>query len=163
MSCPFEMRERSDLATALAAGRLEAERAQDFERHVQGCGACRKAVEGQRALWRALDGWSAPAVSTDFNRRLYARIENDASWWDTVLRRMRALAEVRGLPVVASAAGVVLLAGLLLQQTGAPPVAGNPESAEVVAAEQAESAVADMEMIREFSALVRSDSSQPRM
>jgi hypothetical protein len=164
MSCPIERRERSELAAALVSGKLEGWPAGEFGNHVRGCADCRKAVEEQRALWRSLDEWSAPPVSGDFNRRLYARIENEGSWWEVALRRVWGLAGKRGLPVAATA-GVVLLAGLLLRQPGAPPMASNPESAEVVAvgAEQAESALADMEMMREFSSLMRSANSQPRM
>jgi hypothetical protein len=162
MSCPMEMRERSELATALVSGKLETAQAAEFGAHVRHCADCRKAVEEQGMLWRTLDDWNAPPVSGDFNRRLYARIESEVPWWESAVRRMRALAGTRGLPVAATA-GVVLLAGLLLRQPGAPPAAGKPERAEAEAAEQAESALVDMEMMREFSSLVRSDNSQPRM
>jgi anti-sigma factor RsiW len=164
MNCPIETRESAELLSAYVSGKLEAGRASQFEEHMRSCAPCRQAAAEQRAMWHALDAWRAPAVSSDFDRLLLQRIREEGGWWDAALRHFRALLGSRGLPIAATAC-VILLAGLLLRHPGSPPPAIAPQAAQVeaVAPEQAESALVDMEMIREFSALVRSDGSQPRM
>jgi hypothetical protein len=66
---------------------------------------------------------------------------------------------------VAAAAGVMILAGLMLERPAVTPVAPPQESAQVdvLGPEQVQSALDDMEMLRDFNHLVRADSAEPRM
>lgn len=45
------------------------------ERHVAECPGCRKALAEQKSLMALLDVFEAPAVSADFNRRLWKRLD----------------------------------------------------------------------------------------
>jgi anti-sigma factor RsiW len=156
MRCPMEER-----VLAYGAGKLDARQARAFEEHLAGCPECRTAAAGQQAVSRALDGWAAPAVSAGFDRRLMARIENEVSWWETLIRPLRPLRIGR----VAAMGGLLLLAGLLLQRpdAGTVPVMQHSAQVEAVAPEQAESALVEMDMMREFSGLVHADAGAPRM
>jgi len=158
MSCSEE------LLLDYSAGRLDAERIATLKAHLQGCPACRGAIQSHDAVWRAMDAWNAPPVSADFDRRLYERIGNEVGWWQTVLRRFRALLAFRAVPAAAGAAAL-LLACFLLMTPGSNPVAPAPDAAavETVAPDQAESALIEMETIREFSSLMHSEAGSPRM
>jgi hypothetical protein len=102
----------------------------------------------KRSVDSALDLWEAPAVSLDFDRRLYRRIEQDAPWWSFLFRPQR-------LVPAGVAAAVLVAAGLWLGQPGVTP---SPRTAGVeIQPEQAEDALHEMQMLEEFNRLVRSD------
>ena len=87
MKCPIETGEYSELL-AYSEEKLEAARAAILKRHVEECTACREFVAGQRAVWSALDAWEPPAISADFDQRLY-RLLNEPEpdgWWQRWLR-----------------------------------------------------------------------------
>ena len=88
MNCPIETKDNAELLLAYCARKLDPETQTILERHVAVCPACREFQAGQQAVWQALDAWEAMPVSTDFDRRLYRRIEADqahASWWSRLL------------------------------------------------------------------------------
>ena len=151
--------ENADLLLEFVAGRLDAEDGSCFERHLEVCASCREAVGGRQAVWEALDAWETPPVSPDFDRRLYARIEREVSWWDRVLRPFRPALMRVGLPV-AAAAGLALAAGMIVvdRSTVVTPA---PQKASVqlesLRPDQAESALEDMEMLQEINGVVRPD------
>lgn len=103
----------------------------------------------RRSVEDALELWEAPAVSADFDRRLYRRIEQDVRWWSFLVRPQR-------LVPVGVAIGAVIAAGLWIGQPGVTP---GPRTAAVEAMppEQAEDALHEMQMIEELNRLVRSD------
>ncbi|SPE37755.1 Putative transmembrane anti-sigma factor (fragment) [Candidatus Sulfopaludibacter sp. SbA6] len=70
----------------------------------------------------------------------------------------------QGLPI-AAAAGLLIVAGVLLERPAAVPSASSPVSAQVdvVAPEQAEHALQEMEMMREFNRLVHPDAADSKM
>src|ERR1035441_2184125 len=161
MNCPMEARQGSELLLEYTGGRLEARAATALEAHLESCARCREFAQNQKAVWQALEAWEAEPVSMDFDRRLFARIEQaPASWWARLTGQM-----MHHAVPVAAAAGVMILAGLMLERTagaaGAPP----QESAQVdvLGPEQVQSALDDMEMLRDFNHLVRADSAEPRM
>jgi anti-sigma factor RsiW len=142
MRCPIENGGNAEALLAYCSRKLEAENAALLERHIEVCPACREFVEGQRAVWAALESWEAAPVSADFDRRLF-----------------RPLLFRQGVPV-AAAAGLLLVATALIQR----PVYVPPGSAQVVVRpEQAEHALQDMEMMREFNRLISPDSAEPTM
>ena len=115
-------------------------------------------LEAKRSVDEMLDLWDAPAVSADFDRRLYRRIEERARWWDFLFRPQR-------LVPVAAAAGLVIAAGLWVGGPGTPAL-NVPRTAavDVLPADQADQALQEMEMMQEFNRLVRSDpSSESKM
>src|SRR3954470_6125925 len=93
--------------------------------------AAKRSVDG------ALELWEAPAISTDFDRRLYKRIEQDVPWWSFLVRPQR-------LATVGVAAAAVIAAGLWLGQPRVTP-APRTASAEALPPEQAEDALHEMQ------------------
>ena len=69
---------------------LDGARAGEIARHVAGCVDCRRVVEAQREVWLALDRFTAPEVSADFDAKLYARIamEESAPVWRRWMRQI---------------------------------------------------------------------------
>jgi len=159
MKCPMEGREGNEVLLAYIGGRLDRPYSAMLEEHIQSCSGCREFTEGQASVWKALDAWEAEPVSTDFDRRLYVRIDREVSVWDVILRPFRPLLVRQGLPIAAAAA-VVLMAGFLMERpAGMLPVSTQPTSAAVerVAPDQAEQTLQDMEMMRELNRLVHPD------
>jgi len=67
-------------------GLLDAARMREIDQHLETCAECRKLVEAQRTVFAALDNWTAPAVSADFDQKLYARIAAEKpSFWQRFL------------------------------------------------------------------------------
>lgn len=164
MNCPIQTQENPELLLAYSAGKLDAQHRAMVQAHLEACADCREFAGGQRKVWEALDAWEAAPVSLDFDRRLYERIEKEVSWWDLLMRPFRPLMLRQGLPVAATAA-LVLAAGLLLQRpvTVAPKAAPQSAQVESLAPEQVESALDEMEMMREFNRLVRVDAADPKL
>jgi anti-sigma factor RsiW len=160
MKCPIETGQVEGVLLAYSSGELNTQETEEFEDHLRLCVSCREKASAQVAAWSALDLWEAPAVSADFDRQLHARIENEVSWWD---RLMRPVLVRRGLPVAAAAAAII--AAVLVVQPSAPPSPAVPESAQVqaVSPDQAEHALQDMEALRDFSHLLHSEANQPQM
>jgi len=148
----------TELLLKYAAGGLDAASGEALERHMEACGPCREFVAGQRAVWAALDRWETPPVAEDFDRRLYARIARESSWWDRITRLFSHAPIRRGLPV-AAAAGLVLVAVLVINRP--KPAELGPRVAvqqvEPLQPDQVDSTIQDMEMVREFSGLVKPD------
>lgn len=145
-----------------AAGKLKTGARAQLEQHIAACPTCREFAGAQQTVWQALEDWEPAEVSLDFDRRLYARIERDAFWWTRFMRPLNPL--FRHSVPIAAAAGVVIMAGLLLYRPVAMPPAPAPQSAQVEALqpEQVEQALGDMEMLREFNHLVP-DTADPKM
>ena len=108
------------------SGALEPAAAAEVTRHIESCNECRRLVNGQREVWETLGQWTAPAVSQDFNTRLYARIaeENQDSGWQQWIRRVTrpALPYALWKPAALAAACAVLMVGFLVHE---PRVADN--------------------------------------
>ncbi|HLK68807.1 MAG TPA: hypothetical protein VKU19_35495 [Bryobacteraceae bacterium] len=164
MKCPIETQEQAEWLLAYNSGRLNAERTAMLEAHMRACRACQEFAGSQKMVWETLDTWEAPPVSLDFDRRLYQRIEQEVSWLDRLVRPFRPLLFRQGLPIAAMA-GLVLVAGLLFQRPVVVPPSAVPESAkvEVLAPDQVEHALDEMEAMREFNRLLRPDTADPKM
>jgi anti-sigma factor RsiW len=148
MNCPIEDR-HPEILVAYVAGELAPETARALERHLAGCAACRPVAAGQNAVWNALDAWDAPPVTPDFDRRLYRRIDEEARrpWWERLLHPFRLMPLRQVVPLTASA-GLLLVAGLLLQNPGIiTPVAAQREA---VRAKQVENTLDDLDLLRQF-------------
>ena len=159
MRCPIESPENAELLLAYCARKLDPAPAAILEDHIEICPACREFAEGQQAVWRALDAWEAAPVSADFDGRLYRSIERNVSWWERLMRPVRPVLLTRGLPITAAAA-VLIVAGVLLERPSAIPPTSQVET---VAPDQAEHALEEMEMIRQFSDILRPENAVPRL
>ena len=159
MNCPFESRE-PEVLLDYAAGRTAPGSTAILEAHIASCAECRQFVSVQRSVWSALDGWDAAEISPDFNRRLYARIDEEERS-NPLLRYLRALV-VRwsaiewpaALPVAVACA--VLLLAVLVQSPARPGLSQLSESpvlVESIDVEQVERALDDAEMLRQIGAV----------
>jgi anti-sigma factor RsiW len=159
MNCPMETRS-PEMLVAYAAGELDLETAGALEGHLAGCPACRSLAAEQAAVWQALDAWEAPAISPDFNRRLYRRIQNEVrlSWWERLTRAFRPMPLRQALPLTATA-GLLLMAGLILHRPN--PVAPARPRAETVRAEQVETTLDDLELLRQFAPAGSAEGGRP--
>ncbi len=150
MNCPIETRETSEVLLAYCARTLDAETSALIERHMAECSACRELFGSQQAVWAALDEFEALPVSPDFDHRLYARIDREARlpWWRRLSLPAPLLVQ-RGLPA-AVAAGLLLMAGLIMERPGVAPPPPAEVRAESVQVEKVESTLEDMELLRTF-------------
>jgi hypothetical protein len=165
MKCPMENREGEELLLNYVSGALDGQEAASFDQHMLGCEACRKFAHGQKAVWEALDLFEPASVSADFDRRLYQRIDK-LSWWERLVDGLRSpMVAHRGLPIAAAAA-VLAVAGFVYERPSAPPAkAQSPLSAEVqtLQPDQVQHALDDVEMLREFNHLMRTEPSESKM
>ncbi|HUA59450.1 MAG TPA: hypothetical protein VML19_11890 [Verrucomicrobiae bacterium] len=164
MKCPIDSRE-TEVLVAYSSGLLEPEKAPVLSAHLESCPACREFVHAQKAVWDALDGFQAPPVSADFNRRLYQQIDQPASW---IARLMRSLQEsgLRQLVPIAASAGVVLMAGLLLQHNVTAPQAQRQvavDSIQAIQPEEVENALNEMEALSQLSRHVDAGNADSKM
>ena len=164
MKCPIETRENAELLLAYCTRELDAESTAVLEQHMEICPACREFSSGQRAVWEALDAWEAAPVTPDFDRRLYRRIDREVSWWNLLVRHFTPALVRQGLPI-AAAAGLVVMAGVLLQRPASAPPAAQPQSAQVEALQpdQVDHALDAMHMLGEFNYRVRGDAADSKM
>ncbi len=153
--CPMEGREGAELVLAYCARRLEPEKSAWYERHLEACDSCREMLAAQKQVWEALDYWNRLPVPQDFDRRLEWRIEAEKRkpWLERLVGGGLSGSRMSGwlrpaLPVVS--VGALALAMFLVRTPGTSMGDGQSriESAEV---EQAERALEDLEMIRQFT------------
>jgi hypothetical protein len=166
MRCPLEKKENTEILVAYSSHALNGGDTELLEAHLQACSACREFVREQRVVWEALDGWEAVPVAADFDRRLYARMEQEVSWWQRMRGRMGLLLVYRALPVTAVAA--LLVAGVWLGRPSPPRVPAQPATAVTAQVEglqpkQVVDALDEMEVLDQFNHLMKPDSSTPRM
>lgn len=165
MNCPMKTGENAEYLLDYASGKLTAGMRAELALHIEGCPVCREFTGGQDAVWQVLGEWEPAAVSMDFDRRLFQRIEQQqVSWWTRLNWQLNPL--FRHAVPIGATAGVILMAGLLMNRPATVPVTANPESAQVVETlqpDQVEHALDDMEMLRDFNHLVKPDSIEPKM
>jgi len=166
MNCLLGTRDRPGLLLAYGSGKLDAAKAAFVEKHIASCEACREFVRGQQMVWEALDIWEAETVSADFNRRLYQRIEGEATWWNRFLNPLRPLAFHKGIPL-AAAFCLVVFAGAILDRTAAPPPpatrAAQVAAAEGLQPEQVVNALDEMQALSRFNDLMKIESPESKM
>ena len=168
MNCPMENGESEELLLNYVSGALDAQEAASFDQHILICAACREFAHGQKAVWQALDLFEPASISADFDRRLYQRIEK-VSWWDRMVASLRSpMLTHRGLPIAAAAAAL-LVAGVVWERPSTKPVeprsplSADMQTPQTLQADQVQHALDDMEMLREFNHLMRSEPAESKM
>lgn len=181
MICPLQKQtdEGAEYVLDYCSGRLDVARSEQFQVHLAHCADCRQVVAAQQAVWNALGELDAAnmesfEISTDFDRKLYARIEQDQqkSWWKR-LTEGPALgwgSFLHWKPAASVAAcAAVLAVGLYVRdshQSNGDPIAGDPsitapsttapvERADKgpdrpVDVDQVESAIDDIDMLKQL-------------
>lgn len=159
MTCPIGSDEQLELLQVYCAGERNTTETVALAKHLEDCAACRELVAGHQAVWSALDEWKAPAASSDFNRRLFARIEREVSLWDRLMQPFRPLWVRLAIPV-AAAASVAIMVGLMLDRRPAQP---QPGAVELAQPEQIEHVLDDMQMLHDFNTATRADAANTKM
>ena len=164
MKCPFETPDGEAMLLAYTSGKLDGPTKEPVELHLEACPVCREFVQGQTALWGALDLWEAPEISPDFDRRLYRKIDQRVSWLDLLVRPFRP-ALGHALPLAAAAGVIIMATTVLLDRPPAVPVAPPPAAqVQTLQPDQVEHALAEIELVEQFNHLMRSDpDSNPKM
>jgi hypothetical protein len=163
MDCPLKTREGTGQLLDFCSGESPAG-AGPLAQHIAHCAECREFASRQQSVWEAMDAWKAPAVSADFDRRLYTRLEAQASWWERLVLSVRRMSWGHAIPGTALA-GVVLAAGFLLLRPDAPPIPSRatiePAKVESIRPEQVEYTLDTMDVLNEFSR--QADSPQSKL
>ncbi len=156
MNCPTKRNEDAEILLDYCAQTLSAEQTAEFEIHLRQCADCSRVVEAQKEVWGALEAWTPPAVSINFDARLYARIarEQAAPSWRHWLGRIFHPPVPYPLwksavPLIAACA--VLAAGLAVRMPDAPHVAPHAAPhqprADKVDIEQVEQTLEDFDIL----------------
>jgi anti-sigma factor RsiW len=135
MICLSKNKDGPDILMEHLGGTLDAARSAELERHAQDCADCRKLL----SVWNTLDVWEAPAVSADFDARLFARMAREEEvkpWWRRMLWR----------PALPLAVAGALLAVMLMVHLPSTPVPVKPAAVdpEIV---QVEQTLADLDLL----------------
>jgi hypothetical protein len=145
-------KEGAEVLIGYCARRLAPAVAAEFEKHLEACSDCRRAVNAQREVWESMDGWAPMAVSADFDARLYARIaqEEAAPAWRKTLRRFftPAVPIASWKPAVSLVAACAVLVFSFVIRTPEPrETAAKQIRTERVDIEQVEKTLADLEIL----------------
>lgn len=150
MECPMD-RKAAEIVIDYCAGTLEPLERAEFEQHLAACTDCSRVVNAQREVWETLDRWTPPAVSQDFDARLYARMarENAAPVWVRWLRRvLQPPVPIQAWkPAVSLAAACAVLAAGLAVRAPHPADPAQQVRAEHVDIEQVETALDDIDVL----------------
>lgn len=151
MVCLTQSKKGAEILVDYCARNLNPVRKAEIDRHVERCGACRGVVEKQLALWETLDEWKPPAVSQDFDARLYARIAGEQAvpaWQRWTRRIFQPPAPVPfWKPMASLAAAGAVLALALSVHTPQPRVSAPQVHADQVDMEQVAKALDDLDII----------------
>ena len=159
MNCPIQTEETAELLLAYTARRLDPAKTALLENHMNVCAQCAEFRAGQEMVWQALDAWEAPGVTPDFNRRLYQRIEAEAAapWYKRLFQTPIAMWKP-AIPL--AAAGLMVVAGFVFDHPAANNQPNTPPSirVSVTEAEQVESALDDLQLLRQLESSATSAS-----
>ncbi len=163
MTCPLQS-DNADVLLDYCARSLDAERKAMLEVHMEYCADCREMAKAQMEVWAAMDSYEAEAISADFDRKLYARmaeIDRVPAWerfWAPVREYLQG--QPAWKPVLSIAAASAVLALVFVVGGDGPPAPGLEPTAtiDVRDVEQAERALEDMEMLKQFEVVAPADS-----
>ncbi len=142
MLCPIDR--DIEVLVEYCAGRLAPADAAEVQAHLAACPACRRFVDAQSAVWNDLDRLEPAAVSPDFDRKLWARIEREERrrWWAPPYWR----------PVLSLAlAALLVIAAVIFERPKPAPPPGQAQ-VETIEADRLERALDDIEMLRQLDA-----------
>lgn len=147
MECPVRARDGMTVLLDYCARKLDRDRAEEVDAHIATCAPCREWVTAQQAVWSALDEWTPPAVSTDFNRRLYAKIGEERPGWKALLWPWRS---VQLRPAFSLVMVFVFALAVLLTRTPHPSL--HHQQIEALDVDHLERTLDDVEMLRQLAA-----------
>ena len=155
MTCPLQSQENAEVLLDYCARRLGPGASVELERHIELCVECRRFADGQRLVWESLDAWDATPITTDFDRRLYRKIEarESTAWWTRTWEPLRA--SLRPAAALASVFVAVAVITMINQPSPSLAVSNAARAAEAVEIDQVEKALEDMEMLQQLEVLAR--------
>jgi anti-sigma factor RsiW len=150
VTCPYRNEDQIDLLLDYSAGRLDAARANLLERHMAECSVCAAFEAGQHKIWQAMEEYSAPTISADFNRGVWRKIDAAAAepWYRNLggLLRDGVWKPVFPLAVVV----LVVAAGFMFDHRNGN--ASSPVPAVTVAeAEQMQNTLEDLQLLQNLN------------
>ena len=141
MNCPYRNEEQMDLLLDYTAGRLDPAGAARLRTHATTCPECDGFLRAQTVVWKALDEFTAPPPTSDFNRAVWRRI--GAATADTWLTRLLQICR----PLVPlTAAAVLIAAGFVYDHKPASL------TITVAEAEQVQHTLEDLQMLQKLNA-----------
>ena len=95
--------------------------------------------------WHSLEDWAAPEVSPDFDRKLYARLEQEEAI--PVWRRMFSFSWKTALPLSAACAALGIALLIHAPEPAVTPDPAMKAKAEMVSMDQVEEALEDLDLL----------------
>ncbi len=116
MQCPIKTKENAEILLDYSSGKLPPAMAALFQSHMESCADCRAFCIAQRSAWEALDAWKPMPVTADFDRKLYARIEQyeKSGWWTKLWHRSMWQSGSFGPAMPIATACLTLAVGIML-------------------------------------------------
>ena len=153
MTCPSR-RGDTTLLLDYAFGRLARGQAALVAQHASECDDCAAALVEYSSVSDALDLWEAPTVSTQFNRRLWDRIERTAAApsYTRAAEWFRPRSLKPAIPVAAAA--LVFAAVFFFDHSARMAKEPTTGGVSAVEADQAERTLDDLQLISQFDAAV---------
>ena len=160
MNCPLQVKEGAEILLDYCSQRMDPDRAADFRLHVADCVECKQVVEAQEAVWNALDAYEPVPVSVDFDRKLWAKIDNEnaGSWWQRAWTRIAegpAIGWSNHLfnwkPMLVAAGTCAALAAVMIVATPHRPELGDISNQKLM--EKVESALDDVDMLNQVGVI----------
>lgn len=159
MTCPLQT-DNADVLLDYCSRALDPDRKAMLDAHMRDCAECRGMAAAQAQVWEALDAFEAEAVSADFDRRLYARIEEmeRVPAWERWMAPVREYLQGRPAawkPALSLAAAGLAVALVFVVRSDMGGSAEDPTATAIATheIEQAERTLEDLEMLRQFDAL----------
>jgi len=164
MTCPLQT-DNADVLLDYCARSLDAERKAMLETHMESCAECREMASVQSQLWGAMDSFEAETISADFDRRLYARIEElerVPAWeriWAPVREYLQGQPAWKPVLSIAAASAVLVVVFVVRGDMPQPVIETADSIIDVREIEQAENVLEDLEMLRQLDGSGPADSS----
>jgi hypothetical protein len=145
MICFTNHKEGAEILLQYSGGKLDAAQMREADLHVESCAECRLLVAAQRAVFAALDDFDAPAVSADFDQKLYARIAAERpTFWH---RWLPVTPIVWWKPAVPVALAALALSALFVVRTSNSGSTQQQPAIGKADVEQVEQALDDMDLL----------------
>lgn len=159
MQCPIKTKENAEILLDYSSGKLTPDLAAIFQSHMESCEDCRAFSTAQRSAWDALDAWDPMPIPADFDRKLYARIDQyeKSGWWIKLWHRSIWQSGSFGPAMPIATACLTLAVGVMLwlpvnnngkQSVVLPSPQTKIESSDL---EQIETTLEDIEMFRQLT------------
>lgn len=149
--CPVQTQETAGLLLEYLDRRLDPSVAIGVERHLASCEDCQRVVSAQRSVWDALDTWQPSQISSDFNERLFARLEAEKAkpgWFASIRNFVESNFSMRA--AIPAAVACTLLVGVFAFRASNLTGGVETQAEATVDVEQAETTLADIDALQQL-------------